>query len=243
VLDAGETIEINFTMVNQGPGLTGDPFARLRNRAGRSIDILGGTLQPGSTVTTSGEPCPMGAGDPLPASCRRLLAPGEEWQGTFSFAVAPTASGSLEVDIEIGDAEAYDHGAIVRGGFYRWFSQNDPVTLQTGRALPSSELRRPPRIEITRAPEIHVNAAHGTLSGVVTDDRGLRHVMVFVGDEKVFFESGTTGPSALRSLPYTANVVLSPGANQITVLATDVDGFVASRSITTWSDSAELAAK
>jgi len=242
-LDAGETIEIHFTMANQGPGLTGDPFARLRNRGGRSIDILEGTLQPGTTVTASGEPCPMEPGDPLPASCRRLLAPGDEWQGTFSLAVAPGASGPLEVDIELGDAEAYDHGAIVRAGFYHWFSQTDRVILQPGQPLPSSSLQRPPRIEITRAPEIHVNAAHATLSGVVTDDRGLRHVMVFVGDDKVFFESGTTGTTALRSLPYTANVVLAPGANQITVLATDVDGFVASRSVTTWSEVAELAAK
>ncbi len=243
VLDSAESVEIHVTMTNQGPGLTGDPFARLRNRAGRSIDILQGTLQPGTTVTATGEPCPMEPGDPLPASCRRLLAPGEEWQGTFALAVRPGASGPLEIDIELGDAEAYDHGAIVRAGFYRWFSQSDPVILQPGRELPTSALRRPPRIEVTRAPELHVTGAHATLSGVVTDDKGLRHVMVFVGDDKVFYESGATAATDLRSLPYTANVVLAPGANQITVLATDVDGFVASRSVTAWSESSELAAK
>src|SRR5262249_46885563 len=148
----------------------------------------------------------------------------------------------LDLEIEVGDAEAYDDGAIVRAAFYGWFSQTDHLSLQRGKPLPSSDLRQPPAIEVTRAPGVTVDGSHATVSGVVTDDRGLEHVMVFVGDDKVLYEGGGSTTS-LRSLPFTADVVLEPGPNQVTILATDADGFTAARSITTWSETSELAAK
>jgi len=60
------------------------------------------------------------------------------------------------------------------------------------------------------------------------------------------FNGGRIGAFVTRGFKNYAimnNVVLAPGANQITVLATDTDGFVASRSVTTWSEASELAAK
>jgi hypothetical protein len=188
----------------------------------------------------------------LPAQCRRLLAAGESWSGRFSLHVTDAAQDDpLDLEIEIGDAEAFDDGAIVRAGFYGWFSQSDHLSMTRGKPLPSSDLREPPVVEVTRAPGLTVEGGHATVSGVVTDDRGLRHLMVFVGDDKVLYEGGGGPPrsdgagpgSVLRSLPFTADVVLAPGANQVTVLATDADGYTAARSITTWSETSELAAK
>ena len=71
-----------------------------------------------------------------------------------------------------------------------------------------------------------------TVSGVVTDETGVRHVMVYSGDNKLFFAGG--GKSPVRSVPFTADVPLQPGANTITVLAEDEDGITTTRSVVTY---------
>jgi hypothetical protein len=60
----------------------------------------------------------------------------------------------------------------------------------------------------------------------VTDDAGLRHVMVFAGDDKVGFEDAT----GLRSVPFAADAWLSPGLTTLTIIATDADGHVTATS-------------
>ncbi|MBX2799075.1 MAG: PDZ domain-containing protein [Myxococcales bacterium] len=240
ILQEGERLSVNLELYNTGPGPTAAPFARLVNHSGKALDLVAANLEPGELMqaTPGGGEC-ASADTP---GCRRVIAPGERWTGAFEVDVRQLPEeGELSLELSIGDAEAYDHGTVVRGGFYDWFTQHDTIELQPGMALPASHRRQPPKVEITRAPQPAASGSHVTLSGVVTDDAGVTHVMVFAGDDKVFFE-GSGPTSSLRSLPFTADVALEPGTNVITVLATDSDGFVASDSVLVWLDEGGVAA-
>ena len=56
VLDPGETLRVHLEVENVGPGATVDPFARLRNRAGKALDLVVGTLEPGVSLSADGSP-------------------------------------------------------------------------------------------------------------------------------------------------------------------------------------------
>lgn len=220
VLDAGESVELVLEVENVGEGAPVEPFARLRNRSRRAIDLVVASLEPAA-------------------------APGERWSGAFAFDVkaAPEDGAPLEVELSLGDAAAYDHATIAKAGFVEWYGERERITMTVGEPFPAGERRLPPDIEITRAPELRVANGRATLSGAVTDERGIGEVLVFVGDDKVFFESAGAG-APIRRLPFTADMELAPGPNVITVLATDDQGFVASRAVVAWSgEPAPLAAK
>ncbi|HHO52832.1 MAG TPA: PDZ domain-containing protein [Deltaproteobacteria bacterium] len=238
LLDVGERLRIQLEVQNHGEGPTSEPFARLRNRSGKSMDLVVGTLEPGALQRADGSPCPAGE-EP---DCERILEPGASWSGDFLVDVRalPTDGEPLRLELTLGDSAAYDHGSVVRAGFHGWFSQHDTLVLHEGQQLPSSDLRIPPVVSITRSPPPYSDSSRITLSGVVTDDVGVSNVMIFAGDNKVFFE-GSGPTSALRSLPFTADVELQDGSNVLTVLATDADGFVSSRSVLSWFDGIGLA--
>ncbi|MEZ4236077.1 MAG: S41 family peptidase [Myxococcota bacterium] len=235
MLDLGEVVDLELQIDNVGEGDSSELYARLHNRSRTAIDLLDATLLPGVPVDDAGKACPgadPASQDALPAGCHRTLAAGASWKGRFRFRVneAQADGAPLEVELALGDASAYDQGTVVRGGFYEWFGEHERVDMVLGEPLPEAGTRHPPVVDITRAPQRRIDGGRTTVSGVVTDDRGLSNVMVYVGDDKVFFEGG--GPtSALRSIPFTADVALEPGSNLITVLATDDQGFTASRSL------------
>lgn len=230
IVEVGERLAIDLTVSNVGDGPTVDPFARLRNRAGIKLDLIEATLAPGEPRDADGATC-----EPEQKGCSVVLEPGASWTGTFELEIreAPAKEEPLTVELAIGDAEAYDHGSVVRAGFYDWFSQKEQIPIVVGDEPPKAPLRSPPVVEVTRAPELHVDGRHATMSGVVTDEIGVTHVMLFHGDDKVFFEGGGE-KSALRSVPFTADIDLDPGINVLTVLATDQSGFVSSHSVLTW---------
>jgi carboxyl-terminal processing protease len=257
VLDLGEQIDVKLEVRNTGAGPATEPYARLRNRSGTRVDLVDGTLVPGTLRTADGAACPEAAPAPVapkpgpPAAarpaCARVLGPGEAWSGTFTLvakgADAPDAAADpLTVELALGDGTGYDQAAVLRSSLADAFGERDDITLTPGAALPSSGAEEPPRIEVTRVPPPRVESGHTTVSGLVTDDRGLDHVMVFVGENKVFFEGAGTAPAGsaaqpglLRSVPFTADVALQPGSNVITVLATDGQGFRTSRSLVVWA--------
>ncbi len=231
--EPGESLQIELEVENVGEGPTVDPFARLRNRSGAALDLVVATLEPGDLE--------QGCESAKQEGCRRVLAPGETWSGVFEVQLNEDTHGEpYEVELTVGDAEAYDHGTVVRNEFVGWFSQRERLRIRPDAPVPSASWRRPPEIRVTRGPTARASTERAVLSGVVTDDEGLRHVMVFAGGDKAFYEGG--GPdSALESLPFTADVQLEPGPNVLSVLATDRQGFVSSRSVITWMDGPGLA--
>ena len=238
--DVGEQLAIRLDVENRG-GPTADPYARIRNRAGPALDPVVGTLSPGTLVAVTPERSPADCTSAKQSGCRRVLGTGEQWSGEFVVDVKEALEDGQphEVELTLGDTEAYDHGSIARSGFFTWFSQRDSIRFVVGEALPKAEWRRPPMVEITHVPELTSPGRRVSISGVVTDDKAVRHVMVFAGQDKAFFEG--SGDRGLVSLPFTADVELSPGTNVLSVLATDSDGFVSSRSAVTWFNDADLA--
>jgi carboxyl-terminal processing protease len=273
LVELGEKITVDLTMRNTGTGLSGDVFARLKNRAGRSLDLTRASLMPGKMVDSKGGSCAVVeagvengvvVGDPATSNgrierkdppkyaldaaagreCERRIAPGESWSGSFEL-VVKDATRPLDVDLELGDADAYDHGSVVRLGFYNYFAQKQTIHLQANAAIPQS-LRAsdpgaksvPPTIQVTAQPPIIAERGQATVSGVVTDDVGLKHVMVYLNDQKVSFQ-GAPADAKLGSMPFTADLTLKAGANTISVLATDAAGLTSTRSVSSyWVDPA-----
>jgi len=224
--EVGETIDLQVTVHNIGEGPSGEAFARLRNRAGRSLDLMSGNLDVGEPRDAQGLPCKAGAD-----GCHRVLQPGESWTGALSFALreAPT-DGHWDADLQVGDSGAYDFASIQRGGFFDYFQLEESLELQAGEVFKGA-LRQPPRIAVTRGPGQESADTTVVVSGLVTDDQGLRDVMIFHGSDKVFYRGGGQGET---SLPFSVERPLQPGSNLIVILARDAQGLTATRAVDTW---------
>lgn len=261
--EVGEEIELRLTVRNVGNGPTSDAFARIRNRSRRALDIVHGTVMPGFVVDADGEPCEpeqpgveagtiygdpdhervLAGREPLwPEHCSRVLEPGQSWTGSFRVALREAPDRAYALELALGDHSAYDWASVVRAGFGEYYLQNETLAFAPGVALPSGPTRRPPVVHVTRAPSLVVDAPRVTVSGLVEDDTGVEHVMVFAGNDKVFYQ-GSGPASTVRAVPWTADVALQPGMNTITVLTTDVDGFTHTASVVTYWSQPELAAR
>lgn len=259
MLSEGERAEIELTVTNVGEGPTSEAFARLRNESGRALDLLEGTLEIGELRDEEGAPCavpeavdsssPAGdtdSGEPglIPpgeafpdagvtpqteaGACSRVLRPGESWTGSFAVQLTEAADWSLE--LTVGDARAYDYASVMRGNFYETFTNSETLSFAPEQPLVSSRERVPPQVTLSRglAPQAERGAV--TVSGRVTDEHGLAHLVVYHNEQKVVFADGGKG---LRSLPFTADLDLEPGLNTVVIIATDDDGLQRTRSVVT----------
>jgi carboxyl-terminal processing protease len=228
IAEVGDTLRVHLELQNVGPGLTRMTTARIRTDDRKELDIVEGTLMAGAVE----EGCEA-------SDCPRRLAAGETFEGDFVVTVRDGARGALGIDLQLREEVAYDHASIMRAGFYEYYGLDDALQITVGEALPSADWRRPPTIEISRAPQLSHPGRRAALSGMVSDDDGLAHVMVFAGGDKVFFDGA--GGGSLASVPFTADIDLSPGENVLTVLATDTAGYSATRSVVTWVDETAVA--
>jgi carboxyl-terminal processing protease len=260
-LEAGERLSLGLTVTNAGTGSTQETFARIKNKSGRALDITRGTVEPGFMVAADGSRCGVleagveagtvvgdrtagsaridkGDAPKYAEGCKRRLAPGETWSGSFEVLVKPSSEHDLGLELSIGDAGAYDHAAIVRSGFYSYFTNEQEISLPLGKRLPELPKSVPPEVQITRAPGLVVSGERAGLSGVVTDETGIAHVEVYHGEDKVFFQGSVRG-AHVRSVPFTADVELTPGLNTFSVLATDEQGFTDTSSVVTFYEAPE----
>ncbi len=232
IVQAGEELTIRLELENEGQGAALGASARIRTRQRKIAEIIEGTLVPGT---------PVDGCDPEEAvDCETPFAPGDTFEGSFTVKLKEDWAGVIELDLELREEAAYDHASIMRAGFFEFYGQDDHIRLIVGGPVPEAGWRHTPKISISRAPEVRTTDARVVLSGVVEDEEGLDHVMVYAGDDKVFFE-GSGRHTGIRSLPFTADVELASGENVITVLATNAEGFSSTRSVVAWRDATELA--
>jgi hypothetical protein len=246
-IDAGDVVRVQLDVRNTGAGPSLGATGRIRNRAGRALDVLTGTLVAGRMLDVGGHPCAVlepgweagrVVGDAAPddprirgrvapkyaEGCHRELAAGETWSGSFEVKVIEPLEGGYRLDLSLEDTASYDHGAIVREGFYRYYRNEEPIRFALGVPAPGVGWRDAPRIDLTLTPEHEIHGEQVTLSGRVSDADGVDHVLVFSDADKVFYE-GTTPGGELPTIPFTANVALAPGMHTLTVLARDAKGF------------------
>lgn len=243
-IDVGDVVRIDVEVRNEGEGPTRAAFARLKNGAGRALDILSGTLEPGTLWGPDGGDCPLiepgweagaAVGDPShprvlarraprwDEDCTRVLEPGDTWSGTLEVEVLEPLKNGYELTLTLGDGEAYDWASIYRGGFYTYYRQEETLGFSLGPSVAVSPWRRPPDIQVTREPPLQADHPLASLSGVVEDDDGLSHVLVFAGDDKVFYQGEREGTPVTR-VPFSADIRLEPGKNTVHVLAEDARG-------------------
>jgi len=228
--EAGEIIDLEVTVTNQGEGASAEAFARLVNRSGRALDLTRGRVRFGPARDADGKACPR----PEAEGCRRSLAPGDSATERFTFALREPGAeaGAWALELRVGDNARYDYGAVQRGGFDEYFQSEEKLVLRPGEPLDGTE-RVPPRIRVTRAPPLETGDARVVLSGLVEDDLAVRDVLVFLGEEKVFFQGGRGEEPAL---PFSVEAALEDGANLLTVLARDERGLKTSWSQSIWYD-------
>lgn len=224
--EVGERVAIEVMVRNIGEGSTRGGFARVKNEAGRALDLVQGTVELGERVDADGAPCEE-EGDAT--DCVRALAPGAAHVGAVTFDLRDRyrdEDGGWALELRVGDNERYDYAAVQQGGFYDYFQLTETLVLRPDAPLDGS-WRTPPHIAVSRAPDLESTAPEVVLSGLISADAGVRDVLVFHDDEKIFYRGGS---GATAAVPFTADAALSPGSNLFLVLARDDRGLSS-----TWS--------
>ncbi|MBN1334435.1 MAG: PDZ domain-containing protein [Deltaproteobacteria bacterium] len=244
--EVGEVIDLEVGVTNVGPAPSEMVFAKVRNKAGRDIDLRGGTLELGGA------------------------APGETVSGRFTFEVRGLGEdGRVPLEFHLGDAnELYDYGAVVRTGFFEYAMQQETLSLPVfepeapvdpdvrSTLADLGRVRTPPAIELTREPDLVTTDADIVLSGLLRDDQGVRDLMVFhawkdadgerrseardlggrrgEGElEKVYFRGAGPG---LVAMPFSVERRLQPGFNNFVLLGHDDEGFTLARTVSVFLD-------
>ena len=205
--EIGETVHLVASVTNLGPGPTTEAFAKIKNKAGRDLDLKGGTAELG------------------------VMQPSETVEAVFTFEIRGEGP-ELPLELSLGDQGRYDYGAVVQAGFYAYFAQRDELIVPVGNGFDAPR-REPPTIRLSRVPDLLVHEPSVVISGVVNDDIGVRDVIVFQGTDKVHYQGGGPG---VRALPFTLEVDLEPGTNRLSILTRDDKGLTDVRSVTVYFD-------
>ena len=207
--ETGETVALNYAVTNVGDGIGGEVTFNLRKDVsmGKAVELKEARF------------------------AAKALAPGSTATGKLSFRViAQPANNELKFEVSVRDNERFDYATITRAGFYPYFVHTEPVKLSLVEPAPPGH-REPPQIEITRAPGTLSAGPTVTLSGVATDDRGVRDVIVYQGQRKLTYAGGGDASTPVPSVPFTASAELGEGNTLFVIAVRDVEGFTTTASI------------
>ena len=139
------------------------------------------------------------------------LAPGGESELVLRFHVpAQKVPEKISFDLNIHDSHLGE-------------DLTDRLEFSAGPPVPPQEaLNVPPRIETYPAdPPLVVQGENYPLKGKAIDDQEVKHLFIFVGDEKVFYQSPPESEAKSASLSFDTTLPLKKGANLITLAAQD----------------------
>ncbi len=225
--EVGEIVDLVVTVKNVGEGPSREAFARLKNRSGRTVDLAHAIADLGTPLDKDGKSC-----DPDAEGCDRVLAPGESAVDHLTFELrAPPTEGAWKLELSVGDNRAYDYAAVQRGGFYAYFQHTEDLLLRPGQPV-DGRLRSPPKITVTRKPEVEQKGEEYVISGKVEDAHGVRDVMIYQGDDKIFYLGGEVSTD---SLPFSVDGSLEGGSSLFVVLARDHGGLSSTAAFSSWS--------
>ncbi len=151
----------------------------------------------------------------------------ESPQGTARVVLRAAAGATFPMTAQVGEYVRLDVGAgrpawVLRsaGASARMPAPQRPLTY----VLHNS----PPMIESDGAVALSVRGASLTLRGRVTDETRVLDMYIYVGNDKVFYQSNRDAADRQR-LAYEAALPLRPGANIVAVVAREDDDVVARR--------------
>ncbi|MFN7142329.1 MAG: MXAN_5808 family serine peptidase, partial [Myxococcota bacterium] len=208
-VEIGETIDVNVDVMNVGTGVGGVARFELKkgDMMGKAVELKGGSFS-------------------LPK-----LAPGARASGTLQFLVtrAPDEGAPVSLELRVRDAERYDYASVIKGEFYNYYAQSEKIEIPLG-GVPAAARREPPAVTLSRAPGLSADAPEITISGVATDDAGIRDVIVYHGTQKIAYAGASAG-TPLTSVPFSATATLEPGNNLVVVLVRDTSGLTTTRAV------------
>ncbi|MEC7986505.1 MAG: S41 family peptidase [Myxococcota bacterium] len=225
ILQPGETIEFEVEVTNTGDGMAVRPFVSLKNKARKYLDLKVGNLVLGDWKTLDGKDCNKDDID-----CFNTIAPQATYKGRFRFQIKENAKGLTKkpsVELRIGDNYAYDYDSVVRGGFGSYFQIEEKIELPIGDTLADVQ-RSQPTIHISKTPNLESDSDAITFSGSVKDDVGVKEIIIFQGEDKVFYRGES---QAITEVPFTVDSSLVEGENQFFILAKDREGLSTSHAI------------
>ncbi len=231
--EVGEVVALRVEVENIGAGESRDAFVRAKNKSGRPLDLKRGTIRAGTPLDKAGQPCSLEQGN----GCAPSLKPGERHSDQLLFTLRDIPEdGAWQLQLIVGDNDRFDRGTVIRGGFYEFFQLKEDLRIVPGQPVDDS-WRRPPSVELTRTPDLVTDDA--VISGMVRDDQGVRDVVVFQGEQKVFYRGGETDPV----VPFTVEPELKPGANLFAIIARDDHGLTATRALSVWNPDSDTAGR
>jgi hypothetical protein len=225
--DVGETVIMAVSVTNAGDGPTRDGFVRLKNRSGRSVDLTEGGFEVGEWTDLKGTAC-----EEESAGCRPVLEPGGVSRGFLEFTLEslPDSGTSWELELTVGDNRAYDYSVVRQGGFYDYFQLEETLLVTPGEAI-SGHTRKPPQVDVTRKPELLTDTGFAVVSGVAVSEHRIREVMVYHGEDKIFYQGG--GEKGVAQ-PFTVERQLKPGPHHFYILVRDHTGLASTASVHVW---------
>ncbi len=208
-VEVGERIDVSVDVLNVGSGVGGVARFELKKdpMMGKAVELDGGSFS-------------------VPR-----LAPGARASGKLGFKVTrPPAEGEpVALELRVRDAERYDYASVIKGEFYDYYSQTEKITVPLG-GVPAAARREPPAISLSRTPGTQTGEPEVVVSGVATDDTGVRDVIVYHGSQKIAYAGGGSG-APLTSVPFTATARLEDGNNLIVVLVRDTSGLTTTHAV------------
>jgi carboxyl-terminal processing protease len=193
-VEKGETIALAVTLKNTGKGESKKPAVNLKKVTGAEIFIEKGREE------------------------MKPIPPGGEAQALLKFRVPGTFDGKLSFDLNIHDMHLGEDLTD------RLDFSTPPPEKAEDRLPPQNAFQAPPLIDLSwKDLPLTVKGDSYVLKGTATDDVELRHFFVFVGEDKVFYQSPQTSPKdkPSKTLSFNTTLPLKKGVNLITLAAQD----------------------
>ncbi|MGR3309216.1 MAG: MXAN_5808 family serine peptidase [Candidatus Brocadiales bacterium] len=213
LIQKGESIELLLHITNIGKGTSTKNIVTLRDVSHKDIFIEQGKgeigeLSPGDSKTVT-----------LRFTVKRSLADNEF---SMKIVISDTTFGIFLSDkVTFDIAESIKTLETVKSD--KTQTKSAIAALSTQRVPPSIELTQPASLSLLGLEKI-------TLSGVVKDDKYVKHVYILVDNDKVFFKPNSPENKNASRLPFISEIPLKEGPNTITVVARDDLGLVVSKS-------------
>ncbi|RMF88671.1 MAG: hypothetical protein D6736_09890, partial [Nitrospinota bacterium] len=202
IIQRGETIALQVMVQNRGAGPSEEGVASLRTRRYEEIFLQRGRVKIGS------------------------IPPGGTEEVFFLFQVREKLEGE-EAPLELSIIDPVFNEMLF-----------DKITLPVADTFKPELLaarlieRQPPLIQLSEpVPGSAVDTPEIRLAGTVRDEGEVRHLYIFVNEDKVFFQTGQNGQGTeAHSVPFSTRVKLKEGNNLIMIVAKDDDDLTSRRS-------------
>jgi hypothetical protein len=161
--------------------------------------------------------------------CFNIIEPGTSYTGRLRFEVREGFEGVSEepyMVLQIGDNYAYDYNTI-RAGFSSYFRLEDKIDVLPKKSF-SPIKKSQPSLRSTKNPDMITEDQIAFISGLVQDDKGIKQLMVFHNEKKIFYRGEAENT---LQLPFGVESQLEKGMNRFSFLAKDKEGLTTTQTI------------